>query len=72
MVQKKKLVSLKKFKLELKEITNNIKISNTKKFTNTKLVIEKSKQNNLIENNRIIWNCSKGVYNIVFKPVIAI
>jgi len=51
---KKKLVSLKKFKLELKEITNNIKINNTKKFTNTKLVIEKSKQNNLIGNNKII------------------
>jgi hypothetical protein len=26
----------------------------TKKFTNAKLVIEKSKQNNLIENNEII------------------
>ena len=64
---KKKLVSLKKFKLELKEITNNIKISNTKKFTNTKLVIEKSKQNDWIENNKIIWNCfKKRVYNIFF------
>ena len=41
--------------------------SKTKKFTNAKLVIEKSKQNNLIENNKIIWNCSKGVYNIIFN-----
>ena len=30
------------------------KIAKTKRFTNAKLVIEKSKQNNLIENNRII------------------
>ena len=51
---KKKLVSLKKFKLELKETTNSIKINNTKKFTNTKLVIEKSKQNNLMEYNKMI------------------
>lgn len=63
---KKKLVSFKKLTLELKELTINIKVNKTKKFTNTKLVIEKSKQNNLIENNKIIWNCSKGVYNILF------
>ena len=51
---KKKLVSFKKLTLELKELTINIKVNKTKKFTNTKLVIEKSKQNNLIENNEII------------------
>jgi len=55
---------------ELKRITITPKKNKTSKFTNTKLVIEKSKQNNLIENNRIIWNCSKGVYNIVFDNLI--
>ena len=69
---KKKLLSFKECSFELKKKTIEMKKKKTKKFTNTKLVIEKSKQNNLIENNRIIWNCSKGVYNIVFKPVIAI
>ena len=44
-----------------------LKKNKTKKFTNTKLVIEKSKQNNLIENNKIIWNCSKGINNIIFN-----
>ena len=39
-------------------------------FTNAKLVIEKSKQNNLIDNNKMIWNCSKGVYNIHFNILI--
>ena len=48
------------------KITIAPKNNKTKKFTNTKLVIEKSKQNNLIENNKIIWNCSKGVCNINF------
>lgn len=51
---KKKLVSLKWFAFELKETTIAPKNSKTKRFTNTKLVIEKSKQNNLIENNKII------------------
>ena len=51
---------------EIKKYTNKLKNSKTKTFTNTKLVIEKSKQNNLIENNKIIWNCSKGVLNIDF------
>lgn len=69
---KKKLLSFKECSLELKKRTIETKKSKTKKFTNTKLVIEKSKQNNLIENRRIIWNCSKGVYNIVFKTVIAV
>ena len=64
---KKKLVSFKWFKFELKKRTITLKNTNTKKFTNTKLVIEKSKQNNLMENNEIIWNCSKGVYNIIFN-----
>jgi hypothetical protein len=53
--------------LELKRIIIAAKSNKTKKFTNTKLVIEKSKQNNLIENNKIIWNCSKGVYNMIFN-----
>ena len=39
---------------ELKRITITPKKNKTSKFTNTKLVIEKSKQNNLIENNRNI------------------
>jgi len=47
-----------------------LKNNKTKKFTNAKLVIEKSKQNNLIENSKIIWNCSKGVYNIRFNTVV--
>jgi hypothetical protein len=51
---KKKLVSFKEFALELKEITIARKKNKTKKFTNTKLVIEKSKQKNLIEHNKII------------------
>jgi hypothetical protein len=51
---KKKLVSFEKIPLELRELTINIKVNKTKKFTNTKLVIEKSKQNDLIENNKII------------------
>ena len=63
---KKKLVSFKWFTFELKKTTTAPKNNKTKKFTNTKLVIEKSKQNNLIENNKMIWNCSKGVYNMVF------
>lgn len=63
---KKKLVSSKEFARELKSKTIAKKRNKTIKFTNTKLVIEKSKQNNLIENNKIIWNCSKGVYNIFF------
>jgi len=64
---KKKLVSFKWFTFELKRTTIAPKNNKTKKFTNTKLVIEKSKQNNLIENNKMIWNCSKGVYNMVFN-----
>ena len=66
---KKKLVSFRELAFELKKITIAPKNSKTKKFTNTKLVIEKSKQNNLIENNKIIWNCSKGVYNIIFDTL---
>lgn len=50
---KKKLVSSKEFALELKRITIAPKRNKTKKLTNTKLVIEKSKQNNLTENNKI-------------------
>ena len=53
--------------LELKKMIIELKNTKTKRFTNTKLVIEKSKQNNLIENNKIIWNCSKGVNNMLFK-----
>ncbi len=63
---KKKLATFEQFVFELKKYTNKLKNSKTKTFTNTKLVIEKSKQNNLIENNKIIWNCSKGVLNIDF------
>ena len=63
---KKKLAVFELLEFELKKNTNNIKNTKTKIFTNTKLVIEKSKQNNLIENNKIIWNCSKGVCNISF------
>ena len=66
---KKKLVSFKEPAVELKKITIAPKNNKTKKFTNTKLVIEKSKQNNLIENNKIIWNCSRGVCNIVFNTL---
>ena len=51
---KKKLVFFKELAFELKKITIAPKNNKTKKFTNTKLVIEKSKQNNLIENNKII------------------
>jgi len=64
---KKKLVSFNELALQLKKIIIEPKNTKTKRFTNTKLVIEKSKQNNLIENNKIIWNCSKGVYNIIFN-----
>ena len=67
---KKKLVSLKELAFELNKITIAPKKNMTKKFTNAKLVIEKSKQNNLIENNKIIWNCSKGVYNIIFYNLV--
>jgi hypothetical protein len=48
---KKKLAVL---EFELKKYTNKVKKIITKIFTNTKLVIEKSKQNNFIENNKII------------------
>ena len=51
---KKKQVLLEQSLFELKKYTNEIKNTKTKIFTNTKLVIEKSKQNNLIENNKII------------------
>ena len=51
---KKKLAVLELLEFELKKYTNSIKNIKTKIFTNTKLVIEKSKQNNLIENNKII------------------
>jgi len=51
---KKKLATFEPFVFELKKYTNKLKNSKTKTFTNTKLVIEKSKQNNLIENNKII------------------
>lgn len=51
---KKKLATFEQFVFELKKYTNKLKNSKTKTFTNTKLVIEKSKQNNLIENNKII------------------
>lgn len=51
---KKKLEVFREPTLELKNITIAPKNNNTNKFTNTKLVIEKSKQNNLIENNKII------------------
>ena len=67
---KKKLASFGLFELELKRIMTILKHTKTKKFTNAKLVIEKSKQNNLIEYNKIIWNCSKGVYNINFNIMI--
>ena len=32
-------------------------------------VKEKSRQNSLIENNEIIWNCSNGVNNIKNKKL---
>ena len=67
---KKKLVFFRWFALELKRRTTALKNNKTKRFTNTKLVIEKSKQNNLIENNKMIWNCSKGVYNIRLNTLI--
>jgi len=51
---KKKLVSFNELALQLKKIIIEPKNTKTKRFTNTKLVIEKSKQNNLIENNKII------------------
>jgi hypothetical protein len=51
---KKKLEGFKEHALELKKMTIAPKNSSTKKFTNTKLVIEKSKQNNFTENNKII------------------
>jgi len=51
---KKKLDTFEQSVFELKKYTNKLKKSKTKIFTNTKLVIEKSKQNNLIENNKII------------------
>ena len=51
---KKKLISFKEFALELKKKIIATKNDRTKKFTNTKLVIEKSKQNNLADNNKII------------------
>ena len=41
---KKKLVSFKWFNFELKKTTTAPKNNKTKKFTNTKLVIEKSKR----------------------------
>ncbi len=63
---KKKLDTIKLFGFELKKYTIKLKNAKTNIFTNTKLVIEKSKQNNFIENNKIIWNCSKGVLNISF------
>ena len=66
---KKKLEVFREPTLELKNITIAPKNNNTNKFTNTKLVIEKSKQNNLIENNKIIWNCSKGVHNMIFNTL---
>ena len=50
----------------LKSMTKSMKKSITNTFINNKLVIEKSKQNNLIENNEIIWNCSKGEINIFY------
>jgi hypothetical protein len=51
---KKKLVSFNEFAFELNKTIIAPKKNKAKKFTNTKLVIEKSKQNNLIENNKII------------------
>ena len=51
---KKKLVSCIEFLFELKRVTITKKKNKTNKFTNTKLVIEKSKQNNLTENSKII------------------
>ena len=65
-IKKKQTIGVEQFLFELKKNTNKIKNIKTKIFTNTKLVIEKSKQNSLIENNKIIWNCSNGVCNISF------
>jgi hypothetical protein len=60
---KKKLEVFKELALELKKITIAPKNSNTNKFTNTKLVIEKSKQNNLIVNKtKIKRKKIKGKY----------
>ena len=51
---KKKLDTIKLFGFELKKYTIKLKNAKTNIFTNTKLVIEKSKQNSFIENNNII------------------
>ena len=51
---KKKLTSFVFVELELKRIITALKHNKTKKFTNAKLVIEKSKQNNLMEYNKMI------------------
>lgn len=51
---KKKLDVTTQSIFELRKYTNRMKNTKTKTFTNTKLVIEKSKQNNFIENNKII------------------
>jgi len=64
---KKKLVLFRQFTFELKRRTIAPKSSKTRKFTNAKLVIEKSKHSNLIEKSKTIWNCSNGVYNIIFN-----
>ena len=39
--------------------------NNIIKLINNKFVKEKSKQNNCIGKKDIIWNCSKGVINIL-------
>jgi len=51
---KKKLAVFDLFEFELKKYTNKLKKIITKIFTNTKLVIEKSKQNNFIENKKLV------------------
>ena len=47
----------------MKEI-NRLKTAKTMTFIKNKFVNEKSKLNNLTENNDIIWNCSNGVSNM--------
>ena len=51
---KKKLISFRELSVKVENTIIALKNNKTKRFTNTKLVIEKSNQNNFIENNKII------------------
>jgi len=52
------------FDFEVEKLTIELKNNKTKTLTNSMFVNEKSKQNNLIVQREIIWNCSNGVNNI--------